>query len=215
MHSHRVLRLIPVSAMYRTTQLPVPRARGERNAGRSRAAILYAAKRLFATQGYPATGIRDIASEAGVNLALVGRYFGAKDRLFRTVLEEMLDMRSMLSNDRSSFGRAAADLFLATEDVPSPLAIMVLSMSDAGAREISVQLLDERIIAPLADWLGGPDAEALAGRLNMLWSGFLMGWQLLPIAGLSADSQASVMRWLIETTQAIVDEAASAPRATA
>ncbi len=52
-----------------------------------KAAILLAAERLFAQRGYHAVGIRQIAAEAGVPLALVGYYWGAKHDLFHAIFE--------------------------------------------------------------------------------------------------------------------------------
>ena len=54
---------------------------------RTRAAIEAAARRLFAEQGYERTVIRDIAAAAGIDPAMVIRYFGSKDRLYQAVLE--------------------------------------------------------------------------------------------------------------------------------
>lgn len=56
---------------------PQPEARPDR-----RQAILLAAEKLFALRGYHAVSIRQIADEAGVPLALVSYYFGAKHELF-------------------------------------------------------------------------------------------------------------------------------------
>ena len=50
-------------------------------------AILLAAEKLFAQQGYHAVTIRQIAEEAGVPLALVGYYYGAKHELFQAIFE--------------------------------------------------------------------------------------------------------------------------------
>lgn len=50
-----------------------------------RQAILLAAEKLFALRGYHAVTIRQIADEAGVPLALVGYYFGAKHELFAAI----------------------------------------------------------------------------------------------------------------------------------
>lgn len=46
--------------------------------GQTKSAILEAAQRLFSSRGYSETGVRDIAAEAGVNPALISRYFGSK-----------------------------------------------------------------------------------------------------------------------------------------
>ena len=49
--------------------------------------ILDAAERLFADNGFPATSMRDITQEAGVNLAAVNYHFGSKEALMIAVLE--------------------------------------------------------------------------------------------------------------------------------
>lgn len=50
-------------------------------------AILLAAEKLFASHGYHAVSIRQIAEEAGVPLALVGYYYGPKHELFKAIFE--------------------------------------------------------------------------------------------------------------------------------
>lgn len=50
-------------------------------------AILLAAEKLFAKQGYHAVTIRQIADEAAVPLALVGYYYGQKHELFHAIFE--------------------------------------------------------------------------------------------------------------------------------
>jgi AcrR family transcriptional regulator len=52
-----------------------------------RLAILLAAEKLFGLKGYHAVSIRDIAAEAGVPLALVGYYYGAKHELYYAIFQ--------------------------------------------------------------------------------------------------------------------------------
>ncbi len=69
-------------------------------------AILQAAERLFATRGYHAVSIRQIAEAADVPVALVGYYYGHKDALFHalfaqrahTIGERMAALREALRN---------------------------------------------------------------------------------------------------------------------
>ncbi len=49
--------------------------------------ILDVAERLFADFGYKTTSLRDITSEAGVNLASVNYNFGSKEALLTALLE--------------------------------------------------------------------------------------------------------------------------------
>jgi len=50
--------------------------------------IKAAAKKLFTQKGYAAVKTRDIATEAGINLALVNYYFRSKENLFELVMLE-------------------------------------------------------------------------------------------------------------------------------
>ena len=50
--------------------------------------ILQAAVRVFAAQGYEATRVGDIATEAGVAYGLVYHYFGSKDAVLEAVFRE-------------------------------------------------------------------------------------------------------------------------------
>jgi len=48
--------------------------------------IMQAAKKLFTQKGFAATRTRDIAEEAGINLALLNYYFRSKEKLFNIVM---------------------------------------------------------------------------------------------------------------------------------
>lgn len=47
-----------------------------------------AARKVFLSKGYAATRTRDIAEEAGINLALLNYYFRSKERLFEEIMQE-------------------------------------------------------------------------------------------------------------------------------
>jgi AcrR family transcriptional regulator len=53
--------------------------------------IKKAAKLIFTRKGFAATTIRDIAAEAGINLASINYYFRSKEKLFGVVMAETLD----------------------------------------------------------------------------------------------------------------------------
>ena len=53
----------------------------------SKEAIFNTALQLFARQGFAATGMRQIATEAGVNLATINYFYGSKVGLLRVILE--------------------------------------------------------------------------------------------------------------------------------
>ena len=74
--------------------------RRRRDAAATREAILEAATRRFATQGYQSAGAREIAADAGVTAALVNRYFGSKEGLFAEAIERAFDIRHLLQGQR-------------------------------------------------------------------------------------------------------------------
>ncbi|GAA0433476.1 TetR/AcrR family transcriptional regulator [Leifsonia naganoensis] len=67
----------------RAADAPAARAR---DAVSTRRHLLAAARRRFALDGYSATTVREIAADAGVNVALINRYFGSKEGLFEACL---------------------------------------------------------------------------------------------------------------------------------
>ena len=57
-----------------------------RDASNTRQLLLAAARRHFASDGYTTATVRDIATEAGVNVALINRYFDSKEGLFEACI---------------------------------------------------------------------------------------------------------------------------------
>jgi AcrR family transcriptional regulator len=57
----------------------------------TRESILEVARRLFADKGFDATTVRAIASDAGVDPAMIHHYFGTKEELFRQSLSIPFD----------------------------------------------------------------------------------------------------------------------------
>ena len=84
-----------------TAARPAATARPDR-----RQNILLSAEKLFAQHGYHAVSIRQIADEAGVPLALVGYYFGAKQQLYHAIFEHW---SSIISERLASLQQAMAD----------------------------------------------------------------------------------------------------------
>ncbi|WP_456386886.1 TetR/AcrR family transcriptional regulator [Desulfolithobacter sp.] len=56
----------------------------------SRERIVKAAVQLFARHGFAGTGLRELASAAGVNLAMINYFFGSKKELLKEILDTFL-----------------------------------------------------------------------------------------------------------------------------
>lgn len=57
--------------------------------------IVSAARRLFEQKGYDKTSVRDIATLADVNVALINYHFQSKENLFLAIIEESMDTTRM------------------------------------------------------------------------------------------------------------------------
>ncbi|HEX8561679.1 MAG TPA: TetR family transcriptional regulator [Flavobacterium sp.] len=66
--------------------------------------ILQVAERLFADKGFDGTSIRDIAKEAGINIAMVSYYFGSKEKMLESLIlyrtsDLKMQLESLISED--------------------------------------------------------------------------------------------------------------------
>lgn len=177
-----------------------------RDATRTRAAILSTAQAAFATKGYAQAGVREIAGAAGVDPALVRRYFGSKEGLFEEALAAALDVSELIDTPREQFGEhITAYLIDLHSDHPNPLPILMMAMADPDIRPLALDMLQRRVIAPLSLWIGGPEADLRAARVSMLCSGFLTYVRLLPLEMFAEGVDVSTRSWLERELQAAVN----------
>ena len=152
-----------------------PRAR---NAEATRAAILEAAKALFARVGYDLTSLRDIAIEAGADAALVKRYFGGKEALFKAALEASFRPDSLKGMDRTTFAREVATMMAGTPHADEARNHTFQFLLRAAASPTTAPMLNatmqERFLGPIRAWIGGDDAPARARVLAAIYIGLLV-----------------------------------------
>jgi AcrR family transcriptional regulator len=79
---------------------------------RTRQAIEAAARELFASHGYERATVRDIGVRAGIDPAMVIRYFGSKDALFSKVATPDLKLAAFENVDAADIGEAIVRHFL-------------------------------------------------------------------------------------------------------
>lgn len=141
-----------------------------RDAAATRAAILQAAHNRFMRESYDSVGLRDIAGDAGVDVALISRYFGGKEGLFSEVLwpdhapdftppnesDNLVDYLTQLVTDEDEDER---------DHRMKMFVIMLRSASSPKAGKIIRQRVNDDVLQPLIAIL---DPEAAAWRANML-----------------------------------------------
>ena len=135
-----------------------------RDAGTTRQLLLEAARHRFARDGYAATTVRDIASDAGVNVALINRYFTSKEGLFESCLARVVkDLDRPDAEDESIDQMIAYMVGQVIDSVsgehPLQLLLLLRSSGDEAADRIRKNTLNsftERM-ATVAGWR--PDAS--------------------------------------------------------
>lgn len=64
--------------------------------------IIAAAIPLFATKGFAAVSVKELAEAAGVNIALISYHFGGKEKLYTLILREQVEIMKQLIIDLKS-----------------------------------------------------------------------------------------------------------------
>lgn len=178
----------------------------QRDAARTKAKILAAAQQAFAERGYAQAGIREIAALAGVDSALLVRYFGSKVKLFEAALIDAIPQFEALDLAQEGFGARLTEKFLEAFLDLRAQAMIALSISDPDARQISARVMEEHGIAPLARWLGPPNARTRAIRMTMLSTSFMLYTRQVPLMSPDAAIDTETSEWLARSLQAIIDE---------
>lgn len=163
-------------------------------AATTREAIFEAARARFLSESYETVGMRDIARDAGVDVALVSRYFGSKEELFRLVLKGGQDKKFELPADTD-----LATFFFSMVVQPDDedctyhrekLMIMLRSANSPAAAEVIREGFRSDVLAPLAEAISGPDADAKAVLAMAILIGTNFLKTVMPVEPLSQDGQA-------------------------
>lgn len=130
-----------------------------RDAAATQRALIRAARRRFATDGYRATTVRQIAADAGVNVALINRYFESKEGLFKACMErtsnELDSQTPTPSGDDDLVERLLAHVVDApNSDDPLQLLLLLRSSGDENADRIRRSTLEHftESLAAAAGW---------------------------------------------------------------
>ena len=172
----------------------------KRNAEATRQALIEAARELFGERGYESVGLREIAAKAGVNIALINRYFGSKKGLFEAAIPPTLTPDLLASCPSHQIATLAAQIMVGKSygpDVYDRTLALVRSAGAEDARDSLRQSMDARVIAKIAENMNGPDREIRAA----LVVSSLLGYDMLArILGSEAITKAdpAILRSLLE-----------------
>ncbi|MGW5875136.1 TetR/AcrR family transcriptional regulator [Nocardiopsis terrae] len=140
----------------------------------TRERILASAKVLFTSEGYGAVSSRKIASHAGVNVALINRYFGSKAGLLTEILREDGVFPRLIEEGppEGLAERLAEHSVSRLHGEGSPLQLSLDdSAGDPDLQAVYQGRLKSALIEPLAAYLGGRDARVHASLVAAVLMG--------------------------------------------
>lgn len=145
--------------------------------------LIAAARAIFSRNGFERTTVRDIAAEAGVNPALINRYFGGKEGLFARAVSIRLDFPDLSGLDRDRIGEGLVrHFFRRWEDEADDLLrvlIRTAATNDEAAQRIRAILSEQ--VAAMVRHVAGPDragerAALIASQiLGLAYLRFVLG----------------------------------------
>jgi AcrR family transcriptional regulator len=120
-----------------------------RNATQTRADILSAARRRFATEGYERTTLRAVAADVGVDAALVIRYFGTKQDLFAAAAEFAIELPDLSNVDPDEVAGILLPRFFAVWEDETFVALLRAAMTSQIAADALRRVFAEQVAPKL------------------------------------------------------------------
>jgi TetR/AcrR family transcriptional regulator, cholesterol catabolism regulator len=158
------------------------------NQAARRRRVIEAAMKLASDGGYDAVQMRDVASEAGVALGTIYRYFASKDHLLAACQVEWAGEIQRQLHQRPARGDTAADRVVdvlrratrSTERSPQLTAALVTAISSpdpavSGCQRQMTAIMGDVLSTPMEDL----DPELRRGvitALSHIWFASLLGW---------------------------------------
>jgi len=139
-----------------------------RRSDATKAAILAAAREQFAAAGYQAATIRSIAAAAGIDPAMVMRYFGNKEGLFAQAAEFDLQLPDLTALPKRDIGVALVQHFLQRWEGDETLMALLRAAVTNEAAAARLQSIFATQMAPLVARLSGEGRAAAAPRAGLI-----------------------------------------------
>ncbi len=169
----------------------------------TRANILNAARERFAADGYERATIRAIAADAGIDPALVMRYYGNKGGLFAAAAEFNLRLPDLSVLPRKAVGAAFVDHFLTRweEDDTLKALLRTAATNDVAAERLR-SIFATQVAPAVAAFCGDPkSAPTRAGLISSQILGFALCRYVLRLPPVTTMQRADIVKWLGPTVK--------------
>jgi AcrR family transcriptional regulator len=175
-----------------------------RDAAATRIRLLDAARELFLANGYNAIGLREVAARAGVDVTLVRRYFGSKQRLFTEATDVSENVEEIRSAADDALGRKMIARVLGVRrDVDAPLFALLRSSGDPSVVARLNAQLDEGLTRNLAQRIAADNSRIRADMVAALLLGIGVQRVLLKKKPMSSARDEDIAAVFLEAFEAI------------
>src|SRR6266480_2491344 len=182
---------------------PFVERRAVRQKGKTKARLLAAAREHFAASGYERATIRAIAAAAGIDPALVMRYFGNKEKLFAAAAELDLRLPDLTAVPRGTVGAVLVRYFLDRWEGDESLQALLRAAVSHKVAVARLRAIFATQVMPAVAPLGRDRATA-ATRVGLIATqmlGMALCRYVLRLPPVVALDRAAVIRWLGPTIQ--------------
>ncbi len=192
------------------------RPRGRRpGVSTTREQILAAARGSFARRGFDGTSMRGVAAIAGVDPALVRRFFGTKEDLLVAAMAAAMSpddrLQATLADGNEDLGERLIDYFLSVWDEDPNQGVMLGMLRSACTNERAAELLQRfivgQILTRLAQALDGPGAQRRAALIASQLVGLAIVRYVVRIEPLASASTEELRRLIGPTLQRYLTDA--------
>lgn len=180
----------------------------------TRAEILAAARRGFASNGYDRATIRAIAADAGVDPSLIHHYFGTKSELFAATLDvpetAARAVWAVLEDGGDDLGRRLAEAFFTVwEDEAARSSLLGILRSAMGGEDQAAvafrQFLTSALLSQIAPKIEGGSAELRALLMASHLVGVAMTRYVMRVPPIANASVGEIVDLVAPRIQSYVD----------
>ncbi len=175
----------------------------------TRGHIANVARRHFADRGYDNATLRAIASDAGVDPALIAHYFASKSQLFAEVVQPPADPDSVIAAlkvvPRAEIGERLAQLIVGLLNDPTYVATFTALLRTAASHPDVAVILGDRItqslLHPLAEQLDSDRADLRATLAATQTFGLVVAHQIIQLDAITEIDSAELVAAVAPTLQ--------------
>jgi AcrR family transcriptional regulator len=174
-------------------------ARRPHDAAATRQALLEAARQLFDEVGYDRATTREIGERAGVDPALIARYFDGKEGLFLAAIAEVAGQEVEIDYEPAALLETLLSFWDERGHSPISRALASPALTEEMRQRVS-GVVEDRLVSDLAEELrrrGAPDPELRAELLIAIAVGVAMTRSNGTLEKLAAASHEQVLAVLV------------------